>query len=83
MAMDEEVEVTETSEDKPRIFLNKESLGDKQCKPGDTLTLKVTDVDAETGDVETILEGYSHKGGGDSEGYMADFDRAMPEEEAI
>lgn len=80
MAMDEEVEVTET-EDMPRVYLNKESLGDKQCKPGDSITLKVTDVDPETGDVEAEISGYSHKDGEGDKGYMAEFDRAMPEEE--
>ena len=82
MAMDEEVEVTEetSGEDTPHIFLDKSSLGDKRCKPGDTLTLKVVDVDSESGDVEATLEGYDHKGG--DKGYMAEFDEAMPEEES-
>lgn len=66
--------------EKASIFLSKASLGNKQCKPGDMLSLKVTDVDPETGDVEAMLEGYEHKG--KSDGYEADFDRAMPPEES-
>ena len=66
-------------EEKSSVFLSRESLGGKQCKPGDTLTLKVQDVDPETGEVEAVLEGYAHEAG-EKPGYEADFDRAMPEE---
>jgi hypothetical protein len=69
-------------EDKSSVFLSKSALGGKQCKPGDTLTFKVQDVDPETGDVEAVMEGYSHKNG-ESEGYSEAFDRAMPEEEGM
>jgi len=80
--MDEEMAETPATmpmeeEEKSSIFLPKSSLGGKECKPGDTLTLKVQDVDPETGDVEAVMEGYEHKS---NSGYQEDFDRAMPEE---
>ena len=66
--------------EKSSVFLSKSALGGKQCKPGDTLTFKVQDIDPESGDVEAVLEGYEHKS---EEGYEAAFDEAMPEEEGM
>lgn len=68
-----------TQEDEPvSVFLPKAALAGETVKPGDTLTLKVKDVDPETGDVEAVCD-YDHEedqGGG----MMDDFDKAMPEE---
>lgn len=68
------------NEEQASVFLSKSALGGKKCKPGDTITLKVQDVDPESGDVEAVLSGYGESSG-ESKGYEADFDRAMPPEE--
>ena len=47
------------------ITVPKSVLGDKECKPGDTLNFKVVDVDPETGDAEVTMSGYSHANGGE------------------
>lgn len=60
------------------IFLSKDSLGGKTYKAGDTITLKVTDVDPETGDVQADLSTGSETS--ESSGYSKDFDNAMPEQ---
>ncbi len=72
-------EATESENESPSIFLSKASLGDRKVKPGDTLTLTVSDVDPETGDVQADLAGggSTTEGGG---GYAEAFDKAMPEE---
>lgn len=66
----------DTQEDEPvSVFLPKAALGGETVKPGDTLTLKVKDVDPETGDVEAVCD-YDHEedqGGG----MMDEFDKTM------
>lgn len=47
------------------ITVPKSVLGDKECKPGDTLNFRVVDVDPDTGDVEVEMSGYSHANGGE------------------
>lgn len=68
----------EDSEDAASVFLSKEVLGGRKCKPGDTLTLKVIDVDPESGDVQADLAtgGETTEASGD---YASDFDKSMPE----
>lgn len=51
----------------------------KEPKVGDLEKVKIVDIDPETGDVE-IQCVYGEGEGSKSEGYEADFDRAMPEE---
>lgn len=69
----------ERQTESPRVFLSKADLGGKTCRAGDTLTLRVTDVDPESGDVEAEIAGYGETD--ETPGYMADFDKAVPEEE--
>lgn len=72
-------EAPESEMEEASVFLSKESLGGKTYKAGDTITLTVTDVDPETGDVQADLS----EGGETSEssgGYSEDFDNAMPDQ---
>jgi hypothetical protein len=62
------------------VFLPKAALHGEQCKPGDTITLKVKDVDPETGDVEAVCD-YSNEDEKSEGGMMDDFDQAMPPEQ--
>ena len=55
------------------ITVPKSVLGDKQCKPGDTLNFRVVDVDPETGDAEVEMSGYSHANGGGGNSDMDDY----------
>lgn len=66
------------SNEKPSVFLSAEQLGGRKVKAGQTLTLTVTDVDPETGDVQADLAGGGETN--EDEGMMAQYDRAMPEE---
>jgi hypothetical protein len=60
------------------VFLPKAALEGQSVKPGDTITLKVKDVDSETGDVEAVCQYDEEPKQGES---MEDqFDSAMPEE---
>lgn len=76
-------EASDEGSEATSIFLSKRELGDKTCKVGDTLTLKVTNIDPETGDVEAELSagGGSENSDNNQPGYMNDFDRDVPEEE--
>lgn len=47
-------ETTETTS----VFIPKEALKGRECKPGEKLTFTVKDVDADTGEVEAMVEGY-------------------------
>jgi len=67
------------SGDVASVFLSKEVLGGKKCKPGDTLTLKVVDVDPESGDVQADLQSGGETTGASGD-YASDFDNSMPEE---
>ena len=64
----------------PSVFLSKEQLGGKTVKAGDTIQMKVLDVDPESGDVEVECS-YGDEGETKA-GYESDFDKAMPEEGA-
>ncbi len=64
----------------PSVFLSKEQLGGKTVKAGDTITMKVLDVDPESGDAEVECSATGAKGETDTGGYASAFDRAMPEE---
>lgn len=79
-AMDAKPGMSEDSEP-VSVFLPKAALGGESVKPGDTLTLKVKDVDPETGDVEAVCDydGEDKGMGGDT--YEEGFDKAMPPEE--
>jgi diaminopimelate decarboxylase len=70
----------------PSVFLSKADLGGKTCKPGDTLTLKVVDVDQETGDVQAELSADSGYGSNERDVpfHERELDAAMgPEKEAM
>jgi len=68
----------------PSVFLSKADLGGKTCKPGDTLTLKVVDVDQETGDVQAELSADSGYGDRPVPFHERELDAAMgPEKEAM
>lgn len=65
-----------TQSDEPvSVFLPKSALGGEKVQPGDTLTLKVKDVDPETGDVEAVCQ-YDKETKSEG-GMMDDFDQAM------
>lgn len=68
-----------TGAEQASIFLSAESLGGRKVKKGDTLTLTVSDVDPETGDVQADLAGGGSETN-ETNGPMADFDEAVPEE---
>lgn len=70
---------TDTQDEPVSVFLPKAALGGEKCQPGDTLTLKVKDVDPETGDVEAVCQ-YDKETESEG-GMMDDFDKAMPNEE--
>lgn len=70
VGMDAEEDVSMPSSD---FFVPKDALGDKECKPGDTITLRVTEVD-EDGDVGVKMEGYSHKDGEKRKSMMDEMD---------
>lgn len=83
MPMDEMMErgpMESESKETPCVYLTKADLGGKTYKKGDTLTLTVTDIDPESGDIEAEIAG-----GGEpeteTENYNDAFDRAMPPEE--
>lgn len=65
----------------PSIFLSQETLGGKKVKKGDTLTLKVIDIDPESGDVQADLVG-----GGETSMQSGpiedDFEKEMPSDES-
>lgn len=65
----------------PSIFLSQETLGGKKVKKGDTLTLKVIDIDPESGDVQADLVegGETSMNSGPIED---DFESQMPSEES-
>lgn len=67
------------ADESPSVFLSRQQLGGRKIAKGDTITLTVTDVDPETGDVQADLAG----GGATEkkEGAMAAYDRMMPETE--
>lgn len=70
----------DSADDEPvSIFLTKAQLEGRTVKPGDTLTLKVRDVDPESGEVEAVCD-YGEDEGSGKPGYEAAFDEAMPEE---
>ena len=77
--MEEEAPSAET--EMPSVFLSKEQLGGKTVKAGDTIQMKVLDVDPESGDVEVECT-YGNDEGETKAGYEAAFDAAMPEEGA-
>lgn len=83
MMEDEEAQsdVSEDTSESATIFLTKEQLGGKDFKVGDTLTLKASDKDPETGEVafEVVSGGITQpqtRGSAEDE-----FDKAMPLEE--
>ncbi len=64
----------------PSVFLSKEQLGGKTVKAGDTITMKVLDVDPESGDAEVECD-YGGKDEGETKSdIMSEFDKSMPEE---
>lgn len=78
--------VDKAENENPSVFLSKSDLGGKTCKPGDTLTLKVVDVDQETGDVQAELTSDSGYGSGERDVpfHERELDAAMgPEKEAM
>lgn len=71
-------EPSEQEQEPTSVYLTRSQLGGKQCKVGDMLNLKVTDIDPQTGEVEATMSGDSY-GSGDSEDshHMQAFDQAM------
>lgn len=67
----------EESGEMPAVFLSKESLGDRQVKKGDTITLTVKDVDPDSGEVEAVCN-YEDK---PKRSGMNEAIDAMPDEE--
>lgn len=66
----------QTDDEPISVFLPKAALAGETVKPGDTITLKVKDVDSETGDVEAVCDYNDKEDAGES---MSDqFDKAMP-----
>lgn len=49
------------SSERTSVFIPKEALGERECKPGEKLTLTVRDVDADSGEVEATVDGYSEE----------------------
>lgn len=90
-AMDQEDTMQgETGTDKPgmgesdnkeplSVFLPKAALEGRKVKPGDTLTMKVKDVDPESGDVEAVCDYQEEQSEGEDMGSA--FDRMVPESE--
>lgn len=65
------------SQEKTSVFIPKDALGDRQCKPGEKLTLTVNDVDQDTGEVEATVDGY--EGGSGTGGNTSKAIDSMPE----
>jgi len=61
------------------VFLPKSALGGKTVKPGDTLTLKVKDIDSENGDVEAVCQ-YDDSEPDSGDTMESAFDKQIPEE---
>lgn len=59
------------------VFLPKAALEGRTVKAGDTLTLKVKDVDPESGEVEAVCD-YNEEDKSEEGGMMDQFDSAMP-----
>ena len=70
----------ESQSEMPSVFLSKEQLGGKDVKAGDTIRMKVLDVDPESGDAEVECSSYGADEGESKPGYESDFDKAMPME---
>lgn len=56
MAPPPETTKPQDSGEMPSVFIPKESLGDREVKAGDTITLTVRDVDPDTGEVEASCD---------------------------
>lgn len=56
----------DSGEEAPIVTVSKDSLGGKNCLPGDTITFTV--VSADEGEVGMRMSGYEHKGGGEMGG---------------
>lgn len=70
---------SDESSETTSVFIPKDALGGRKCKPGEKLTLTVNDVDPDTGEVEATVEGYkAEKKMGRSTSDAID---AMPENE--
>jgi len=63
------------------VFLPKSALGGKTVKPGETLTLKVKEIDPEDGTVEAVCD-YGSDDEESGEDMSSSFDRAMPPEQS-
>jgi len=61
------------------VFLPKSALGGQTPKVGQTLTLKVEDVDPETGDVQAVCQ-YDDSEPDSGDTMESAFDKQMPEE---
>ena len=79
---DAEEDRQEEKEESPMVYLTKEQLG-TDCKVGDTVTLKATDIDPETGEVAFEVQDWE-KGGSETKpgSYEQAFDEAVPAEGA-
>jgi hypothetical protein len=62
----------EMSDEPTMVYLTREQLGGKTYKKGDTISLTVSDVDNESGEVECSIGS-----GSDQNSSMNDFDQAM------
>ena len=60
----------------PSVFLSKEQLGGKTVKKGDTIQMKVLDVDPESGDAEVECQYGKDMMGETKPGYESDFDQS-------
>jgi len=67
---------TDSGDEPMSVFLPKAALDGRTVKPGDTLTLKVKDIDPESGEVEAVCD-YEEQDKSEG-GMMDDFDSAMP-----
>lgn len=65
--------------DSPKAFLPAGFTGEKQCKPGDAISVRVTAVDPETGEYEIEFAGKSHDDG--KMPFEKSMDQALPEGE--
>ena len=73
---------SQSDNEMPSVFLSKEQLGGKTVKKGDTITMKVLDVDPDSGDAEVECSSYGADEGESKPGYESDFDKAMPMNES-
>lgn len=78
MADDSPMPQEDMHEGAATIIIPKEALGGRKVKSGDMLTIKVGDVDPETGEVEATVSSGGQEAESDQPGYARAIDE-MPE----